>query len=172
MARSPFLLSVSDLLGKDASPRPEVVEVGVDWGIELIRLVPDPPLRADLMLHHVSGGVAVTGRASFTSVDSCLRCLRTTLTDRSVPIAALFDRNPDDESYPLDGNDIDVEQMLRDEVILSLPITHVCGDDCQGVVNSAQTDLNTEPSGDEGDPRSPFAVLKDLLDTGDEQPDD
>jgi len=168
MTRSPFLLNASDLLGKDASPRSETIEISVDWGTELIHVLPEPPLVADLMLHHVSGGLAVTGRVTFTTEESCIRCLQTTTTDRSAPIAALFDRSGDDEeSYPIDGHDIDVEQMLRDEVLLSLPIVHTCGEDCPGLVNSTGSDLNTEPSGEEGEARSPFSVLKDLLEPED-----
>jgi len=168
MSRSPFVLNVSDLLGRDAPPRREVVEAAVDWGVTLISVKPDPPMHAELTLHHVSGGIAVTGRVDFVTDESCSRCLTPTTTNRSVTLVALFDRHgDDDESYPLAGNDIDVEQMLRDEVLLSLPIMHTCGDDCPGVVNSTESDLNTEPSGDEGDVRSPFSVLKDLLEPED-----
>ena len=167
MPRSPFLLNVSDLLHGDSASRPETIEAEVDWGVELIRVLPEPPLRADLVLHPVSNGIAVTGTVAFSTEDQCMRCLETTQSDRTAGVGALFDRSDDDESYPLEGHEIDVEQMLRDEVLLSLPIAHVCGEDCPGVVTSAESDLNTEPSGDEGDSRSPFAVLKDLLEPED-----
>ncbi len=164
MARSSFLLNVSDLLGKEASSRPVTITASVEWKIEMIRLVGDPPLVADLVLHPVSGGIAVTGRVSFVTRDTCYRCLSEAMSDRETSIGALFDtNNDDDESYPLDGHEIDVSQMLRDEVMLSLPIVEDCGDDCPGVVSSAETDLNTDLSGDGGESRSPFAVLKDLL---------
>lgn len=167
MATSPFVLNVSDLLGRDTSSRAEVIEASVDWRVELIRLVPQPALHADLVLHPVSNGIALTGSASFTTEDTCMRCLAVTTTDRRVALGALFDRSGDDESYPLVGHEIDVEQLIRDEVLLSLPISHVCREDCPGVVNTTQSDLNTDSSGDEGDPRSPFAVLKDLLEPED-----
>ena len=164
--RSPFVLGVADLLGREASPRPEQIEASVDWGVELSKVLPEPPLVADLMLHPVSGGIAITGSVVFTTEDLCSRCLTPATTDRSTTVGALFDRNDEDEeSYPLDGTDIDVEQMLRDEVLLSLPISTSCGPDCPGVVNSAESDLNTGASESEGDSRSPFAVLKDLLDS-------
>jgi uncharacterized protein len=116
----------------------------------------------------VSGGIAVTGRVRFTTLDTCYRCLEETLSDRDTSVGALFDSaNDDDESYPLDGHEIDVSQMLRDEVMLSLPIAEDCGDDCPGVVSSARTDLNTGTSGEDGESRSPFAVLKDLLEPED-----
>lgn len=168
MSRSPFVLTVSDLLGRDASPRAERVEASVDWAIEMSKVAPEPPLAADLMLHPVSGGIAVTGQVRFTTEDTCFRCLEVTVTDRSATIGALFDKNDDDdESYPLEGHDIDVEQMLRDEVLLAIPLTFSCPDGCEQVVSSAQNDLNTDPSGDEGESRSPFAVLKDLLEPED-----
>lgn len=164
MRHSPFQLNVADLIGKDASSRPVTVTASVDWKIELIRVSEEPPLVADLILHPVSGGVAVTGRVRFTTRDTCYRCLRETTTDRETSIGALFDdSNDDDETYPLDGREIDVSQVLRDEVLLSLPVVADCGQECLGVVSTTRTDLNTDPSGDEGEARSPFAVLKDLL---------
>ena len=163
MARNPFLLNVSDLLQRDSASREEVVEVPVDWSIDLVRILPDPPMRARLVLHPVSNGIAVTGELTFTTEDTCMRCLETVRTERRVTIGALFDRTTDDETYPLEGHDIDVEQMLRDEALLSLPIAPSCGDGCPGVVTTPETDLNTESSGTDGDARSPFAVLKDLL---------
>ncbi|MEN8042030.1 MAG: DUF177 domain-containing protein, partial [Actinomycetota bacterium] len=162
------VLNVADLLGKESSSRPVTITKPVDWKVEMIRVAEDPPLTADLVLHPVSGGIAVTGKVYFTTVDTCYRCLSEIATVREAAIGALFDRsNDDDESYPLNGHEIDVAQMLRDEVLLSLPIVEDCGDDCPGVVSSAQTDLNTDLSGDDGESRSPFAVLKDLLEPED-----
>ncbi|MCZ7533433.1 MAG: DUF177 domain-containing protein [Acidimicrobiia bacterium] len=167
MQRSPFVLNVADLLGSDASARSVRVESIVDWKLDLIELSGDEPIIADIVLHPVSGGVAATGSVSFVTNETCHRCLSPTTTQRSVSIGALFDRTSDDETYDLEGHDIDVEQMLRDEVLLSLPVVTTCGDACVGVVDSAQNDLNTDASGDGDESRSPFAVLKDLLEPED-----
>jgi uncharacterized protein len=168
MARSPFTLNVSDLLGRDASPRPVVVEANVDWGIEMSKVDPDEPIVADLVLHPISGGVAITGSVAYQTIDTCFRCLDEFRTQRRANIGALFDTNDDDdESYPLDGHEIDVEQLLRDEVLLALPVAQECGKDSCAVVSTVQVDLNTDTPEDEGDSRSPFAVLKDLLEPGD-----
>ena len=166
MSRSSFLLNVADLLGKNASGRQVTVEASADWGLELIALSPEEPMTADLTLHPVSNGIAVTGRVHFVTIDTCHRCLDTTRTERSAMIGALFDETVDDESYPLMGQEIDVEQMLRDEVLLSLPLVTTCEDVCSSVVDTAQIDLNTDPPDEEGDSRSPFAVLKNLLEPG------
>lgn len=168
MIRSPFVLNVADLLGRDTTSRPVSIEAFVDWGVDMSKLSTDVPVVADLVLHPVSGGVAVTGTVSYTTIDTCYRCLDEFATDRRVTVGALFDTtDDDDESYELIGHDIDVEQMLLDEVLLAVPVAPDCGDDCTGVVTSAEIDLNTDPQGDAGDSRSPFAVLKDLLEPGD-----
>ncbi len=168
MSRSPFVLAVADLLGREASPRRVTIEQAVDWGIEMSRVTKDVPMYAELRLHPLTGGVAITGSVEFTTTDTCFRCLDEFSTDRRAAIGALFDTNDDDdESYPLNGDDIDVEQLLRDEILLSLPIAQDCGKDTCAVVTSTQIDLNTDNPGEEGDTRSPFAVLKDLLEPGD-----
>ena len=164
MIRSPFLLNIADLLGRDTLSRPVTVEAYADWGVEMSKMSTDVPVVADLVLHPVSGGVAVTGSVSYTTIDTCFRCLDQFSTDRTASIGALFDPSGDDETYPLDGHDIDVEQMLLDEVLLAVPVAQVCGEECQGVVTSAETGLNTDPDSDGGESRSPFAALKDLLD--------
>jgi hypothetical protein len=78
MLRSPFSLNVADLLGKNASGREVTIEAPVDWGLELIALSPDEPMTAELMLHPISNGIAVTGRVEFVTIDTCHRCLDTT----------------------------------------------------------------------------------------------
>jgi len=164
MIRSPFVLNVADLLGREALSRPVEIEATTDWGMDMSRMSPDIPVVADLVLHPVSGGVAVTGSVRYTTVDTCFRCLDTFTTARRATIGALFDTTEDDETYALDGHTIDVGQMLLDEVLLAVPVTQDCGDDCPGVVTSAENDLNTDPDTDGADARSPFAALKDLLD--------
>lgn len=167
MRSSPFVLNVADLIGRDARGREVEIETTVDWKLEMIQLAEDEPLRVIAILHPVSGGIAVTGTADFVTHDVCQRCLTPTTTDRRTQLGALFDRTDDDETYPIDGHDIDLEQMVRDEVLLSLPVVATCGENCKGVVDSAQTDLNTGIPDDEDESRSPFAVLKDLLEPGD-----
>jgi uncharacterized protein len=164
MIRSPFLLNVADLLGRDTLSRPVTIDANPEWGTEMSRVAPDVPVEADLVLHPVSGGVAVTGSVRYETIDICFRCLDEFSTTRTASIGALFDTSGDDETYPLDGHDIDVEQMLRDEVLLAIPVTQVCGEECPGVVTSAENDLNTDPDADGSESRSPFAALKDLLD--------
>jgi len=72
-----------------------------------------------------------------------------------------------DDEYHLAGNVLDLEQLLRDEVLLAMPVAPVCGPDCPGLVAVAGSGLNTSTPDQEDESASPFAALKDLLDTGD-----
>jgi uncharacterized protein len=40
---------------------------------------------------------------------------------------------PDDEERYLDGDFLDLEPMIRDAVVLALPMSPLCRDDCQGL---------------------------------------
>ena len=96
---------------------------------------------------------------------TCARCLTAFTRDEVVAVSSMFLTEPDEDGYLLEGNEVDLEQMLRDETLLSLPMLPRCGPDCPGVVSSAGTDLNTgPPGGREDESGSPFAALRDLLD--------
>ena len=105
------------------------------------------------------------GRLRYRGQHLCYRCLHEFESDAEVQIRQLFERDSVDDTYPLVGEEVDLEQMLRDEVLLSMPISPVCGTDCEGVVTVPESDLNTGPPGEVADSGSPFSVLRDLLDS-------
>jgi uncharacterized protein len=162
---SPFVFNVADLLGRSGATRPERIATAVDWHLDASRVAAQPPLEADLVLQAVPSGILVRGNISFRARNTCQRCLDEFDEDRSVAVASLFEREPEDAGYGIEADTIDVEQMLIDETLLALPVFPVCGDACEGVVTKPESDLNTGPSGD--DRGSPFAVLKDLFDPED-----
>lgn len=162
---SPFVCNVADLLGRSGATRPERITAVVDWHLDASRVAAEPPLEADLVLQAVPSGILVRGNISFRAQNTCQRCVDEFDEDRSVAVASLFEREPEDAGYGIEADTIDMEQMLIDETLLALPVFPVCGDACRGVVTKPESDLNTGPSGDERG--SPFAVLKDLFDPED-----
>lgn len=121
---------------------------------------------AELELQRISGGLIVTGTVTALVGETCPRCLDESVRVAEIPISAAFLDDPDDEAYLLEPGEVDIEQMLRDETLLGLPLVPSCGPDCPGVVSTTGADLNTIPSGDDEQERaSPFAVLRDLLET-------
>jgi uncharacterized metal-binding protein YceD (DUF177 family) len=165
---NPFLFHVGDQRSGRAEPRVIAAEVAVDWRVELSRVLAEPPLRFDLKLSAVGGGIAVMGTIEAMVHHRCHRCLSEWEEEvvRDVAQVITIDGDEDDD-YLLKGEEFDFEPMIRDELLLDLPIAPQCSPDCEGLVGETGNGLNTELSEDEVSESSPFSVLKDLLDTGD-----
>jgi len=136
MTDSPFLLNVADLLGRDAPPRHERLEVPVDWGLELSTIRVDPPLIADITLTHLPSGLLARGTVDFRVEHTCRRCLTRYEDEVSQNVAALFEEDPDEGAYPIIDLEIDLEPFLRDEALLALPMLPECPDGCATTVAS------------------------------------
>ena len=149
-------------------PRPVEVNAEVEWAVEMSRVVAEPALEGELELSALSGGIRVHGTATVTVHHTCHRCLEEWDEEVDVPVDQLFVEasRADDDDYSFSGDQIDLEPMLRDEVLLAMPLVPTCPEGCEGLVDSPQTDLNTPIPEEQGETSSPFAVLKDLLDEG------
>ena len=163
MIRSPFLVDVSDLLGRDVPARSVVIDVVVDWALQMSKIMVEPPLVADLAIAPIPGGILVRGEVCYAVEHTCRRCLTDFIDDGCSPVAGLFEIDPGEDAYAIDGTTIDLEPFLRDETLLGLPLLPICEESCEGVVTTAGIDLNTDSSDDSDDTGSPFAVLRDLL---------
>ncbi|MDX2343634.1 MAG: DUF177 domain-containing protein [Acidimicrobiia bacterium] len=165
---NPFVFHIADLRSGRAEPRDITAEVSVDWRVELSRVLPEPPLRFTFGLSPIGGGIAILGDIEATVVHTCHRCLDEWEDDVVRDVAQMITTDGDeDDDYLLEGDEYDFEIMVRDELLLNLPISPLCAPECEGLVAEAGSGLNTDLSEDEVNERSPFSVLKDLLDTGD-----
>ncbi|MCP4307984.1 MAG: DUF177 domain-containing protein [bacterium] len=165
---SPFVFHIGDLRSGRAEPRDISSEVSVDWHLELSKVLPEPVLRFSLELSPIGGGIAVLGEIEATVAHTCNRCLDEWQENVVRNVAQLITTDGDEEDdYRLVGEEFDFENMVRDELMLDLPLVPLCTEDCKGLVAEAGSDLNTDLSEDEVNESSPFSVLKDLLDTGD-----
>ena len=167
---NPFAFHIGDMRRGRSKPRTVAGQVSVDWHVELSRLNPEPPLRFDLELSAVAGGLSVLGEIEATVTHRCHRCLTEWEETVVREVAQLITTNVEDDEdadYVLAGDQYDFESLVRDELMLDLPIAPLCRSDCEGLVAATGSDLNTDFSEDERRESSPFSVLKDLLDTGD-----
>ena len=105
-------------------------------------------------------------------VFSCARCLQPITTDVELDVCELFlapghEAPPEEEAYEVQGMDIDLEPMLRDNLTLALPLNPVCREDCAGLCATCGKDLNTgacDCTDEEIDPRwAGLAELRDKL---------
>jgi uncharacterized protein len=73
---------------------------------------------------------------------TCARCLEPARLAVDTPLAVTFvpsdERHPaveveDPEVVPFAGNDIDIGDDVRDEILLAIPINPVCAESCRGL---------------------------------------
>jgi uncharacterized protein len=94
----------------------------------------------DLRFTAVSEGVLVTGSAVAPLAGECARCLDPLTDSAEVSFQELYRYLPDPgededdgEERFLDGDLLDLEPAFRDAVVLALPLSPLCSDDCPGL---------------------------------------
>ncbi|HEX2031236.1 MAG TPA: DUF177 domain-containing protein [Actinomycetota bacterium] len=139
-------VDVGDLLGSPgASRRVRREEPLEGLATELAEVPADDPVRIELLLESVVEGIVASGPVSGRMRFRCARCLKGFSEAFSVEVSELFavDRTPDDEeTYPVREGTIDLEPMVRDVVVLSMPFSPLCRDDCLGLCERCGGDRN------------------------------
>jgi len=109
------------------------------WAVGLTSVPADTDLELDLRLESVLDGVLVSGTVTAPIVGECGRCLEPFTDEVEVEVQELFlydasDAGPDeDEVSVVVGDLIDLEPVVRDAVVLGLPLHPLCEDDCPGL---------------------------------------
>jgi uncharacterized protein len=121
------------------------------------------------------GEVSVRGQIQTSVETPCDRCSAPAPVPVNVEFAALFGRpgEPAAEAKELqdedldfsvyEGDAIDLDELVREQILLALPTRQLCRDDCKGLCPACGADLNAqscECPAAETDPR--WAALKEL----------
>lgn len=167
--RRPFVLDTRELGRHPGLMRRAEFSAPAPAGlrVELIGVPDGAPIEADLRLEAVMEGVLVSGSVVAPLAGECGRCLGEVNSTLQAELQELFVypglELDDDEMSRLDGDLLDLEPVLRDAVVLALPLTPVCREDCRGLcVDCGQPldQLPPEHSHDRADPR--WAALTEL----------
>ena len=146
-------IDVADLLHHPGARREVVLEEELpDLAGSAARVV--GPVHLDMTLERIPEGIVVRGTVRADWRAECSICLRE--LDREIVLHAdeLFEAAPvEGETYPLLGHELDLEQLVRDTILLELPLAPHCDEPCEAA-----------PAPDDGDdavdPR--WAVLSEL----------
>ena len=117
-----------------AVPAPE------EWKVELIGVPAGADVQLRLRLESVMEGVLVSGEVTAPLVGSCARCLEPIEDSLTLDVQELYAyegstteaTSEEDEVRLVEGDYLDLEPMVRDAVVLSLPLSPVCDEDCRG----------------------------------------
>jgi uncharacterized protein len=130
------------------------MSIGVPAGSEI---------ELDLRLESVIEGVLVSGTARVQLTGECSRCLDPVSDELEIDLQELFvyeetdargrpvaaepgDGDEDDEQRYLVGDLLDLEPVLRDVIVLDLPLAPVCREDCPGLCPTCGARLEDDPT--------------------------
>jgi len=144
-------------------------------GSGLVFVSPGADVALDLRFEAVSEGVLVTGSAVAPLSGECARCLDPLTTETEVSFQELYRYLPepgedeaDGEERFLDGDLLDLEPAFRDAVVLALPLSPLCSEDCPGLCAECGAKLaDAGPDhghGDKVDPRWGLLTQLDIHD--------
>ncbi len=112
-----------------------------DWRVELIGVPAGGEARLRLRLESVMEGVLVSGEFDVPVEGSCARCLEPVEDRLTLRVQELYAyegstteaTSEEEEVRRIDGDYLDLEPLARDTVVLSLPLSPVCAQDCAGL---------------------------------------
>jgi uncharacterized protein len=145
-------IDIADLLSRPGARREVSVTEALD-DLQGTAARVDVPVHVDITLERIPEGIVVRGSVRAEWHAECSACLRDLERNLDVHVDELFEpRAVEGETYPIEGDEIDLEQLVRDAVLLELPLAPHCDEPC-----------TPDPIGDadnEPDPR--WAALADL----------
>jgi uncharacterized protein len=131
-------------LGRRAGSMQEIertVPAPADWRVEMVGVPEGGEATLRLRLESVMEGVLVTGRIEVPLAGTCARCLEPFEDTLELGVQELYAyagstteaTSEEDEVRRIEGEVLDLEPLLRDTVVLALPLAPVCSDDCAGL---------------------------------------
>ncbi|MFD5148897.1 YceD family protein [Streptomyces sp. NBC_01298] len=119
-------------------------------------------LNLKLRLESVMEGVLVTGTVRGWATGECVRCLEAVERELKAEFQEMFsypdaddrirskaepadDAEDDEDTLFLEDGLFDLESVLRDVVVLALPLQPVCREDCLGLCPDCGLSLNDDP---------------------------
>lgn len=146
---SPFTLPVHDLIKRAGLMRelnPDVTLIE-PMGEGAMAIPAGAVVEIDLRLESVHEGVLATGDVFATAEGSCSRCLEPIKSPVEVDFQELFAYSGiGEDDFTVSDDQIDLEPVIRDAVVLSLPFQPVCSPDCLGLCAECGFKLAEDPN--------------------------
>lgn len=174
MSNSALIFDISELLNSSTGTR-ENYSISGDFSFEDFEEAVSVDSKVEIMRIEKGFNVSLQGFVADVEM-RCSKCL----CDFTAPISFDGDERqfhmeePEQvgdpqESFLVDtkAQKIDITDMLRQEIILHLPLIPVCSDNCKGICYSCGTNLNKKQCDcvivEPHEEHKPFSQLKDLL---------
>jgi uncharacterized protein len=143
-----LLISVHDLINKPGTMREKQVDVVIDEPMAnfAIGIPAGSTIEIDARFESVHEGILATGDAFATASGECSRCLDPIDSAVEVEFQELFAYSgTSEDDFVVENESIDLDQVIRDAVVLSLPFQPVCSAGCKGLCVTCGAKLNEDP---------------------------
>lgn len=134
--KTPYTVPVYDLMHRPGEMRESELDVVVPTklGEGLISVPAGDTLEIDLKMESLHDGILASAHVSAEAVGECSRCLKDIRQSVEVDFAEVFAYSDDEAfDYRVQDDHVDLEPVVRDAVVLSLPFQPVCRPDCPGL---------------------------------------
>ena len=155
---SGFDVSVRDLMHKPGIMRRVDFEIDLpeDLSNSILSVSAGTHFELELRLESVHEGILVTGGGDTHAVGECSRCLDPIEVDVKVDFVELFAYSlTNEDDFVVEDEKIDLEQVIRDEVVPNLPSQPLCNEDCLGLCVECGEKLSDNPEHEHEGPVDP-----------------
>lgn len=134
MARSPLVIGVLDLLRHQGARKAVEVSTPVDDLRLSTAWVPDDvDVSVRMTLEAQGAQLMVRGEVTAAWQGECRRCLGPAEGTVVADVNEVFERDPvEGETWPLEVDRVDLGPVVREAVLLALPLAPLCSPDCAG----------------------------------------
>lgn len=125
------------------------VPAPADLGTEVLSAATGSPVSIEARLETVAEGIVATGTVTADLEGECVRCLAPVSLRPDADFQELYvypeSEAEDDEALRLDGDLLDLEQAVRDALVLDLPFQPLCSPQCPGLCPQCGQRLADDP---------------------------
>lgn len=153
-----------DIIRHPGEMREHTLDLTADqkWGEGLVAVAEGEQVDLDVRIESVHEGMLVSGTVHTSYTGVCGRCLNDIDMPLKVEFQELF-AYPGDETSDFEVQDdhVDLETLVRDAIVLSLPFQPVCQPDCPGLDPATGVRLTDTSGADQREPTdSRWAALQ------------
>ena len=166
LIQTPYTVPVYDLMHRPGEMRETSLDVAEPegYGNAVIAVRQGTTVHIDTRMESLHDGILVTGSVDTTAEGECVRCLIDVKVPVEVEFQELFAYSFDEAfDYMVHDDYVDLEPVVRDAVVLSLPFQPVCQEDCLGLCPQCGVRLLDNPGHEHEAPIDPrWAALAGL----------
>ncbi len=141
---SPLRVNAAELLRRPGTEKTiELQATTAQIGLHDDRFGESDTVDVHLRLESLTDGIVVNGEVVASWHGICRRCATPTAGRLVCEIHELYQETvTDPEAFPLEGEQLDLEPMVREVLVLDAPSSPLCRDDCAGLCPECGIDRN------------------------------